>query len=269
MRNRLRQATRSGNFSLTGRGEEYWNSLPWKSIDVSDVQLGEYDDAVFFGLEELDGNAFLASKSKNQTSEDGKDGAVADKKSKKDKKNKKRKLEEPEPTADSEAAEEAEVDNSKEVLDFEEVAVVAPKSKKQKKEKKEKKEKAPVSEENEGAEEDAQLVEPPQDSSSAKKATTKKAKKAVAKVATKVVEDIDLSETDIWGGITLNALLCRSLHNMDFVKPTPIQLSAIPKILGTQRLDIVGVAETGSGKTLVCYKTNELCSVFLINPLRV
>lgn len=32
-----------------------WNNLPWKSVDLSSTDLGNYDDAIFFGLEEIDG----------------------------------------------------------------------------------------------------------------------------------------------------------------------------------------------------------------------
>jgi hypothetical protein len=37
---------------------ERWNALPWKPVDLSNENLGEYDDAVFFGLEEIDGSEY-------------------------------------------------------------------------------------------------------------------------------------------------------------------------------------------------------------------
>ena len=40
-----------------------WNALPWRSLDVSKANLGDFEDSVFFGLEELDGNAYKLTKS--------------------------------------------------------------------------------------------------------------------------------------------------------------------------------------------------------------
>lgn len=47
---RLRKLTKR-----TRTGGLRWNNLPWKAVDLSSTDLGEYDDAVFFGLEEIDG----------------------------------------------------------------------------------------------------------------------------------------------------------------------------------------------------------------------
>lgn len=48
----------------------------------------------------------------------------------------------------------------------------------------------------------------------------------------------------------LDPLVVASLKSMGFTKPTPIQIEAIPIIQAGQ--DIIGLAETGSGKTAAC-----------------
>lgn len=42
--------------------EKMWNNLPWRSVDTEKENLGDYEDTVFFGLEELDGNAYKLRK---------------------------------------------------------------------------------------------------------------------------------------------------------------------------------------------------------------
>jgi superfamily II DNA/RNA helicase len=65
----------------------------------------------------------------------------------------------------------------------------------------------------------------------------------------------------------MNGMLCDSLRALDFVKPTPIQQSAIPKIL-ENRIDVVGVAETGSGKTLVSVSSDlSLIDSLIMTPV--
>lgn len=39
-----------------------WNAMPWKPIAFEDANLGDFDEAILFGLEELDGNSFLLDK---------------------------------------------------------------------------------------------------------------------------------------------------------------------------------------------------------------
>ena len=41
-----------------------WDSLAWKTVDTSSDTLG-MDDALFFGLEELDGNAYKLMKTES------------------------------------------------------------------------------------------------------------------------------------------------------------------------------------------------------------
>ena len=54
-------------------------------------------------------------------------------------------------------------------------------------------------------------------------------------------------------GVSLSALLKQALDELGFQTPTPIQTAAIP-LVNQGDSDIVGAAETGSGKTLVSWK---------------
>ncbi|KAL6637058.1 hypothetical protein ACP70R_024630 [Stipagrostis hirtigluma subsp. patula] len=50
-----------------------------------------------------------------------------------------------------------------------------------------------------------------------------------------------------WSESKLGAELLRAIRDARYAKPSPIQMAAIP--LGLQQRDVIGVAETGSGKT--------------------
>ena len=39
-----------------------WDSLPWQQVDTNSIELGGNDGGMFYGLEELDGNAYQVSK---------------------------------------------------------------------------------------------------------------------------------------------------------------------------------------------------------------
>ena len=41
---------------------EMWNGLPWKPIAFDSVDLGDFEDSVLLGLEEIDGNAYQLTK---------------------------------------------------------------------------------------------------------------------------------------------------------------------------------------------------------------
>ncbi len=49
------------------------------------------------------------------------------------------------------------------------------------------------------------------------------------------------------GSISDPAVPLQAIEKMKYLKPSPIQMAAIP--LGLQFRDVIGVAETGSGKT--------------------
>jgi ATP-dependent RNA helicase DDX24/MAK5 len=61
---------------------------------------------------------------------------------------------------------------------------------------------------------------------------------------------IDSAETLLphWSKLDLHPLLKRAIFKLGFFKPSPIQSASLPA--GLTGRDIVGVAETGSGKTL-------------------
>eukprot|EP01038_Epipyxis_sp_PR26KG_P014502 gene14502-19469_t len=42
-----------------------WDSLAWKSVDVNKENLGSFEDSMFFGLEEVDGNDYIYKKNEN------------------------------------------------------------------------------------------------------------------------------------------------------------------------------------------------------------
>lgn len=263
MTSRLRRVARGGNsesasnFSLTRKGAKFWNALPWKSLDVSNANLGEFDDSVFFGLEELDGNAFVTYKNGLQE-ESNEDAAVEQeldeqhhtKSSKKaDKKKRKRET----------------VEAADEQINNEEVVTVTKKSKKEKKskqvpaveteetiEKPEIKEASNVSEgeKKKNKKKKTKMEKDPSTEKIEKKTTPKRVPKKTQASTGYDTQPYDLETTGSWGGVELKALLCKALCDLDFVKPTPIQSVAIPKIIGNC-MDMVGVAETGSGKTLV------------------
>ena len=50
-----------------------------------------------------------------------------------------------------------------------------------------------------------------------------------------------------WDEMSLPAFVMRAIQDMGYVKPSPIQMQAIPA--GLRNRDMIGVAETGSGKT--------------------
>lgn len=245
------------NFSLVRKGAKFWNSLPWKSIDVSKSHLGEFEDAVFFGLEEVDGNAFVEFKKQQKfTQED--EGALVDEEvivpNKKDKK-KKRKRDEEEIKTAQQIIDQVEVVDSPEQDSSQ--TKKAKKDKKDKKNKKEKSKLAKIVDENDKLPQEEwssgdEVFESVEDIKREPKGKKQQKKKNEQTKNNKVFDDTPyaLEEVGDWGGIEMNGLLCKSLQSLDFVKPTPIQSVAIPKIIAN-RMDVVGVAETGSGKTLV------------------
>jgi hypothetical protein len=109
-----------------------------------------------------------------------------------------------------------------------------------------------------------------------KKAKQKKEKK-VKSTINKAIDEDELEKESVesmadlpWdekGKIQLHSLLVDALNKLKFQTPTPIQAAALPITLQVEKdasgngtlCDIVGAAETGSGKTLVirnCYRLN-------------
>lgn len=68
----------------------------------------------------------------------------------------------------------------------------------------------------------------------------------VNEIPAQIPENLDPSDTFLNMG--LSPIILRSLERLKFVKPTPIQKKGIP--IGLKGKDIVGIAQTGTGKTL-------------------
>jgi superfamily II DNA/RNA helicase len=79
--------------------------------------------------------------------------------------------------------------------------------------------------------------------------------KSTSKAQDSLIKDMTDAAWDADGTILIHPLLVDSLRAMNFHIPTPIQRAALPITLSNQSLcDVVGAAETGSGKTLVCLR---------------
>lgn len=66
-------------------------------------------------------------------------------------------------------------------------------------------------------------------------------------VAEEVTDDVAVEEVGTFHDLGVNAPLCLAIKELGWTKPTDIQRSAIPEALNGR--DIIGLAETGSGKT--------------------
>ena len=196
-----------------GTIKQKWNSLAWKPVDTSNSSMGD-DDAVFLGLEEIDGNAFKLMKTGNgyefnvneeSTSCEEVPEQQAKKKQKKSK---------------------------KEVIPMESVEFV-------------------TSDDVDAA--DAATEGDTEGDSGKEKTKKKKLKKAKGseKVSPAVVEEavVVSNKQSSWGSVKLHHLLVKALGELNYTSPTAIQTQAIPVAI-SGRSDVVGAAETGSGKTL-------------------
>lgn len=181
MRKKLRTNNQSVSNLLSASGEDkssvkrqFLNSLRWRSIDLAEANLGEFDDSVFFGLEEVDGEELAALNNiKNVHSEEVQSTTIDEVK---DSKKRKRS----ESTSDDSRA------------------------------------------------------------------------KSVVSIQSHplVVNKLPWGSTDN-EEILVSECLHQALLESEFHVPTPIQRLTIPLVAGNNLHDIIGVAETGSGKTLV------------------
>jgi len=62
-----------------------------------------------------------------------------------------------------------------------------------------------------------------------------------------VPESLSVVEGPLFDAFTLDAELLKGIHDLGFIRPTPIQAQAIPPILDGR--DVLGLAPTGTGKT--------------------
>mgnify|MGYP006191263967 CR=1 FL=1 len=246
----------------TATKSRMWDALPWKAVDVDRENLGDFEESVFFGLEEIDGNAYKLSK----TGDNGmrpeavieSDEVPVEKAAKKVKKGKKSQQAAIETEADVDDAESAEepvepvastkktskkrkqatLVNLSEIEDAVVEPDAAPVTDKKKKQKKAKTQAV------EAVEKDDEEIEEEGARIGSLKALYINAPAAL------VTEDVSYLKSDSeWApGLQLSDLLTQALVALGFETPTPIQISAIP--LATHGgTEIVGAAETGSGKT--------------------
>jgi len=212
-----------------------WDTLAWKKVDTDNEDLTDLEGGgMFFGLEELDGNAYQLERkgssymltNKSHTAENTKQTTSKTEKSKR-----KREAEAVQftdvITADmnsaSDPADGARKKSKKSKDIDEEIRKQEAKLAGLKKEKKEKK------------------AKPQRD--------TNKDSPAAAAVEIDVATSASHTQEKMWGIIPLCAILVDSLLEIGFSVPTPIQAAAVP-VICTGKTDVVGAAETGSGKTL-------------------
>lgn len=250
----------------TATKSRMWDALPWKAVDVDRENLGDFEESVFFGLEEIDGNAYKLSKTGDSgmrpeaVTESDEVPAPVEKTAKKGKKGKKSQQAEESEQVDAEISTEEPTEsataakkNSKKrkqatlvnLSEIEEAVVEADAAPVADKKKKQKKAKAPAAQT--AAEEDEEEeVEEEGARIGSLKALYINAPAAL------VTEDVSYLKSDSeWApGLQLSDLLTQALVALGFETPTPIQTSAIP-LTTPGGTDIVGAAETGSGKTLV------------------
>ena len=263
------------------RKQGKWDSMPWKQVDMKDQDLGQSEDAMFFELEELDGAAYATNSGafavkKNNIVDAGvgveSSSIVAeetDLNTKKKEKEKKRKNDK--------------VDQNKESSDD-----LVKETKQKKKKKNDKVDQKDQESSNDLAEEtkdnktnDINTKDESKKSLKPKKSEkkrneNKKLRKQKKKLQTEsfegnddtvvkpikpIKEDITLAIEEMgrkdWADqIGFHSVLTSSLVSLNFTTPTPIQAMSIPvTIKGSS--DVVGAAETGSGKTLVRKYVNQ------------
>jgi hypothetical protein len=262
------------NFSFHGRGENYWNHLPWKAVDTSDLNFAFAEEAVFFGLEELDGDAFIKQKEQLQQSKSSlnirKENKTIKEGKKESNKNNNNLLATSEKLADNDSSE-----NTDKMIISEENPLKTNKSKKKRKLLAISDSPAAEETENDQCNDDHPLDHPqplPLKVHKKNQPSPKNPKPVNLTIPINLepwghcnnsnnnnnINKSDLvSETppttpSLLHPILLPACLSKGLEACDYLQATKIQQNAIPKIL-VGSSDIVGIAETGSGKTLVRY----------------
>jgi hypothetical protein len=229
--------SRSNAAKAGSSSERMWDKMAWRSVDVAKENLGDYEDTVFFGLEELDGNAYKLRKTEqvSQQEQFWYHGVKIVTSFDTSKSNKLYSLIElststtnqsyyVESTGDVEASTSNELtsDDDSNLIVQDEV-------------------------------ENASFLE-----KKSKRKTLKELRKAAAAASktessseVKLLKEIEEANIELegeaeWGGIKLHILLQKALISLNFKLPTPIQTAAIP-IVATGKFDLVGAAETGSG----------------------
>jgi ATP-dependent RNA helicase DDX24/MAK5 len=196
-----------------GKASRIWDGLPWNSVDVSKENLGDFEDAVFFGLEELDGNAYVLSKNEQGF-------AVLPSSGTNEREGKKPKKVKESPQDDIFGSGETNHTNQ-------------PSKRKSLKD----------------IRKDAMKLKEGKTSDNKVAGGKLKHQKQKQSPVGQIPFDWPLEGEADWGGVKLHVLLQKSLISLNFNFPTPIQTAAIP-LATKEACDVVGAAETGSGKTL-------------------
>ncbi len=235
-----------------------WDDLPWKTVDTENVDISGRGDAIFFGLEELDGNAYLVDKSsgsmeiratksiqKSAKTVDTDKEAMPEKKEKNAKSSSKKEEKTTKANSNDDTTTVPIVENKG--MDSSDVPVLsrAMKQKLMKKrrnaeknaEKKAEKKAAKKKEQEEAGTDSIEVAETGSEEG----------------VNDKHLQGADLAEIapkhSQWGSISLHKVLRDSLVLLGFENPTAIQSASIPVVCRGSS-DLIGAAETGSGKTL-------------------
>ncbi len=190
-------------------------------MDTEGQDLTSFDDAMFFGLEEVDGSVFVSGEDLSAQREAGPvhDQVVDDVQESNSitKKKKPRKLRDQSSKDELAAADKSrdtEVADDIKAVEIEQIAAVKTKTK-------------------------AKKIKQGEDQGQPK----------ATGAPSKLPLPPRISETDSWGGISLNAAIVDSLtEHMKFQWPTTIQSLAAPETLRGET-DIVGASETGSGSS--------------------
>jgi hypothetical protein len=244
-----------------------WDALPWKPVGADVTKDGDFDDCMFFSLEEVDGDVYqqhvthgsskpskqkAAAEKKEQrkvaeapadefadAEEEGDDGVGA--------------FEEPEAEGSNPDDEEAEEDETLTVA----AAKAARKRRLSIRELREMNKAATKSAESEKKPAASKVSVEKQEAKpilqakkAAGQAVAAEATKAVATPATPAVkESRPHTAKASWGGVELHPAIVDALVSMQFTAPTPVQRDTIPHVITFQK-DLIAAAETGSGKTL-------------------
>jgi superfamily II RNA helicase len=273
MRKKLRQSVAANKVRM-------WDALPWKPVDVENENLGDFEDSVFFGLEEIDGNAYKLSKDQSGVKPEP---IIATERTEKDKAVEKSHKTNKAVHSDAQDAgensnpvvgetivtkkqqkdkkrirDQTSGESTVDVLKAEDVSTLPPKKKRGKKE--------PVSEptvylDDGDGPEDPTMTHPKGPLPSLKALY-------INAPAPALKEDVQYLRDDAeWApGLKLSSVLAQALQKLGFATPTPIQQAAIP-LTTSGDTDIVGAAETGSGKTLVSCDECLLPSSYASEPL--
>jgi hypothetical protein len=223
----------------SNKGNKMWDRLSWKPVDTSDASFGEFDQSMFFGLEEIDGNSFILKKSENMFTVEPITDAIAESKSNKNK----RKLN---PSSDiNDSHELTNVNLLATENTVEKIKTKKSKKRKTKIQRLQLRKLKPI--------EDAFVQKIPNQNEQQQQQSLEEIE-TFATNETKLQNKTQQQEEEYeqWGNVKLNKLIVDALSKLSFFTPTPIQAMAIPMTLQAN-CDVVGAAETGSGKTMVFY----------------